>query len=210
MVLQGRSNSSAGNTTLAAGGRSVGFMVPCFVQVFDSYSAYNISTVEVMVSEMDSASASSSILNQLQSVSNPDAMKQALAVASSVMNRVDCSLTPSCAAYNRESCLSTANTCGSCLSGYIGQSGDGNSMCVSESRRTTSIADPSGGTCESDVDCGGWEVCRRCRDGRGARGRRVGHRRRRGGQCSRRRSDARNVRQHRGSRGGGVRPAQQR
>ena len=36
------------------------------------------------------------------------------------MNFVDCSNAPNCAKLNRNLCFKTAGTCGSCLSGFLG------------------------------------------------------------------------------------------
>jgi hypothetical protein len=92
---------------------------------------------------------------------------------------VNCSGSPDCVTLNRKSCVSTAGTCGECLSGYLGESGDANSKCVSLSNihaRSLRRRSPSSGRdsasqitntmttairCITDSDCNEdeWEVC---------------------------------------------------
>jgi len=45
------------------------------------------------------------------------------------LNSVDCSTAPDCAALGRNLCTYTANTCGSCINGFYGVSGDSNTRC---------------------------------------------------------------------------------
>ena len=64
---------------------------------------------------------------------NIDEMWKVLTLSSSLLSVVDCSQAPlGCRlALNRQMCLSTENTCGACLSGYVGLAGDDNSKCFS-------------------------------------------------------------------------------
>ena len=56
-----------------------------------------------------------------------------LGVGSSLLSFVDCSAAPSCSTLNRNICRLTAQTCGSCFDGFIGDVGDHNSPCVTRS-----------------------------------------------------------------------------
>ena len=61
---------------------------------------------------------------------NPSNVVRMVDATLSTMNSVDCSnITVDCTALNRQLCSTTANTCGGCLSGYIGLSGDSNTPC---------------------------------------------------------------------------------
>ena len=52
-----------------------------------------------------------------------------ISLASAYMNSVSCQHAPNCTTLNRNHCLSSENTCGSCLLGYLGNHGDGNTLC---------------------------------------------------------------------------------
>jgi hypothetical protein len=61
---------------------------------------------------------------------NPSSVVRMVDATLSTVNSVDCSnVTVHCTALNRQLCSTTANTCGGCLSGYIGLSGDSNTPC---------------------------------------------------------------------------------
>ena len=64
-------------------------------------------------------------------VGSLDNTKQAIALASSVLNSVNCTGTPNCTALNRRHCSGTSHTCGSCItSRYLGDPGDKNTPCL--------------------------------------------------------------------------------
>jgi hypothetical protein len=63
-----------------------------------------------------------------------------------VLNEKNCSLAPDCASLNREDCSETSHTCGSCLDGYTGISGDSNYACVASGSAVGTI-------CTSDDEC---------------------------------------------------------
>ena len=124
---------------LPAGG-SNGSALTCYGYVYDSYLAKSSGSYSITVNEAAAASVTADNLattfSDLLSTASgePDETKSALAVTTSVLNRVDCSSTPpaTCAALNRDICSSVDNSCGACLTGYI--SGDydyGMSKCVS-------------------------------------------------------------------------------
>lgn len=59
---------------------------------------------------------------------------QVLDVASSSLNAANCTAAPDCTALNRDDCgtdgLREDNTCGECVSGFVGVVGPHNSLCV--------------------------------------------------------------------------------
>ena len=71
-----------------------------------------------------------------------------VALGSTSLNSVNCSLAPDCQSLNREECFSTTHSCGRCVDGFIGEDGDGNSQCYSAASNALEPAD-----CLSDSDC---------------------------------------------------------
>jgi len=88
------------------------------------------------------------------------------ALTSSVVDTsIDCSaaLWSYCSTLHRDNCSETANTCGECLDGYDGKSGDANTVCVyTDGCHMDGTMDGN----ETDIDCGG-SVCAPCADGDG-------------------------------------------
>ena len=65
------------------------------------------------------------------STNSPDQVRSTLAIVSSVLTTANCTLVAyDCQFWNREPCSSISQTCGACLSGYVGQSGPGNTQCI--------------------------------------------------------------------------------
>jgi hypothetical protein len=173
--LKGRSEMLFAETMLPLGSSSNNFLLDCWVGVYDSLGANSSSSVSVRVgfSASSSSISSSSLLEKsttlLSTTSNADANSvssdrklQVVSLLSSILNWKDCSLVPTpCSDLNRNDCSSTINTCGSCLPGYFGVSGDDNSLCVDESSFQTSVsnslAEPR--SCDSNSNCESWESC---------------------------------------------------
>ena len=132
--------SSYIESTLPVGEQNNGFKLSCFLVVFDSLSAsVEVSGVAVVnklvlpASELNTKL--SSAFDDSMSSTDPNVLISFLSVASSMLNFVDCSSSPKCNTLNRYDCKNTANTCGSCLSNYVGISGDSNTPCMDLSRR---------------------------------------------------------------------------
>lgn len=79
---------------------------------------------------------------------DPAAVAFVVAAVSAALNAVNCSVPRKCASINRQECSTTPHTCGPCLGGYIGASGDSNIPC-GEASKLSRI----GERCESNVDC---------------------------------------------------------
>jgi hypothetical protein len=88
-------------------------------------------------------------------------MKQFLAISSSAINRVNCTKAPDCVSLNRQGCSSKDHTCGKCLSGYIGEDGESNNMCIPLTVLGIATASTSGleTSCTQDSDCQVWQYC---------------------------------------------------
>ncbi|KAJ1388429.1 hypothetical protein B484DRAFT_409627 [Ochromonadaceae sp. CCMP2298] len=56
-------------------------------------------------------------------------MSQLIGAAVGTLNAVDCTVPSPCAPLHRRTCQATAGTCGPCLGGYLGLSGDSNIAC---------------------------------------------------------------------------------
>jgi hypothetical protein len=99
--------------------------------VFDSLDGRSESSasVEVLEVELSSNEVRDLLLNSLsESEGNVDEMTKSINLGSSLLNLVNCSGSLDCVTLNRKSCVSTAGTCGECLSGYLGESGGSHFM----------------------------------------------------------------------------------
>ncbi len=125
------------------------------VQVFDSFDAASTSYTGVTVVSNKNLSISDLSADIGMIISNlgggTNAVKTFTSVAISVLNRANCSSAPSCSVINRNPCLEVANTCGSCMEGYVGSYGAGNSYCLlqnassaGERRRLMMLGDNEG------------------------------------------------------------------
>ena len=87
-------------------------------------------------------------------------MKQIVSVSTAAINRVNCTKAPICSTLNRFQCATKDHTCGSCFSGYIGEDGESNSLCVSGTFSAQIFArfDLQNG-CGTFKDCMEWEYC---------------------------------------------------
>ena len=171
VMLRSRSETAYSSSMLPAGQKTSSSTKQVLVgisQVYDSYLASSYVDSEVEVKEKTVQLTAVDILNFVQnsslssSSSSVDEMKQATALVTYLLNKVDCSKAPNCTSLLRKSCSRTTNTCGACLSeSYLGDSGDANTACYSP----LSITTASGGvklvdeskTCNSD--CSGHGLC---------------------------------------------------
>lgn len=181
-VLKSRSEMLFVESMLPSGSSSNNYLLECWVGVYDSLGGTSSTRVSVTVRFPTSSSSmsSSSLLEKSTSLlstsltvgsdsgsssassGSSEKMLQSVSLLSSILNWKDCSRVPTaCWSLNRHNCSSTANTCGSCLSGYLGVSGDDNSPCVDESSYVSSVSDSSSisRSCRVASDCSGWESC---------------------------------------------------
>jgi len=122
-------------------------------------------TLNTEVSTANLTSMASAALSSALIDGDYDSIASTLAVLTSsvVDTSIDCVAAPwsMCMTLNRANCSETENTCGSCMEGYSGKSGDANSACVST---TECNMDGIVGGNETDIDCGGL-YCAPCEDG---------------------------------------------
>jgi hypothetical protein len=163
MVLQGRGQGSVASSTLPAGKLISQYALECVVQVFDALNAMSTASATVRVEPQVNVTAlQSTMRSQLTaSLGNNEATKGLLSVSGAVLNTVSCVLAPACASLNRGACSAVQNTCGECLSGYVGEPGDRNSQCIdtAAAKVLNTGAGSIGDTCTTHADCAGWNLC---------------------------------------------------
>jgi hypothetical protein len=132
-------------------------------QIFDSLDAVNTQQYEVLVQQGLSPQAQDELLDGMLGQLNVssgsvdvDSLKQSIAYATYLMNIVNCSAAPNCTALHRQACSSVANTCGKCISPFIGDSGAANSICVDLNTAISTTTDKS---CTTHSDCSGFDMC---------------------------------------------------
>jgi hypothetical protein len=137
LAVATRQGASKTASLLPAGKESLRNKIECEVRAFNILSAENRATVDVVVSALDDvspqglASLLENLLDEARDDASSDATNQVIAVGSSVLNDVNCSLAPECNALLRHACGKTMHTCGTCLDGHVGDEGDRNTQCFS-------------------------------------------------------------------------------
>ena len=138
LAVQSKSADTNGFSLLPSGLAGDGYNVTCYVKVYDSYGAETLSSHIVKVSLSSQlqavASFSSWAASALKNATpNADALLEVISIAGTVLSRPNCTLSYNCSALHRSDCSTTSFTCGSCLTGYIGNYGHSNSQCYLES-----------------------------------------------------------------------------
>jgi hypothetical protein len=162
LIVRGRAEIAFADTSLPSGGESRDNKVLCTVKVFDFLNAFTVGSEHATVNKLDISSSDFEdlVMNNLNANSGDvDGTKEVVSVATSVANNQECGGLPYVCATElfRDECYDTVNTCGPCLTGYIGTEGDDNSVCVPIATRR-SLSAMTG--CFVDSDCGSaWEYC---------------------------------------------------
>jgi hypothetical protein len=170
LVLQLRSERTSSSSSLPAGDVKNLYAVTTSLIIYDSLNANLTTTATVRVNPrilQNSQTKQDSLLSLLNASESPSV--GTLSLVTGVLNAVDCSTAPNCSLIKRADCATKPNTCGSCLSGFVGEEGDSNSLCVN----TTTFSDSPGtlssfktsswlavsedSTCS--LDCGLWKHC---------------------------------------------------
>eukprot|EP00981_Chlorochromonas_danica_P015923 scaffold14754_cov348-Ochromonas_danica.AAC.1 len=104
----------------------------------------------------------SSLLIEYDNEANSDVSKLLNVLSASVasLNVINCSASPNCADLHRSSCHSIANTCGSCLSGYVSVEEDenNNNPCISYAEISQNFSTATR-KCSSSQSCPSWQYC---------------------------------------------------
>jgi hypothetical protein len=171
VVNRGRSELTHTNAKLPAGQEQDDYVLSLQLEVFDALDASVVSYGSAKVTvgtNLGSGGIGDFVNNALtNSIGFTDDMKQAAAIASSLVNAVNCSSAPNCTDLNRNPCSIITGTCSECKVGFVGELGHKNSLCLYQgefdSRRLSSWTSLStiGAVCFSDNDCnrGQWEAC---------------------------------------------------
>ena len=152
-VLKGADQVTYVTSFLGQGLYSQGYNVTCVCIATDIFGAHaNTTSTVVVLPATVSPSTISLVENGIAAAltqRNPDIVNQLIAAAVGSLNSVDCSAIPySCSSINRQVCASTKNTCGPCLPGFIGPSGDSNVACLPAAK-----AGGTGASCSSNSTC---------------------------------------------------------
>ena len=131
-------NSDGATALLPAGSEGVRYLVNCSVQVFDLYSASAVSSSAVVVRPVSRAESQQFILSTINASSNGLSLGT-INLLGTLLNKVNCSGAPNCGMLYRGPCSTVDHTCGSCLGGYIGESGSHNSPCIIPMERNHSL-----------------------------------------------------------------------
>ena len=136
LVHRSRQELSFASSKLPQGRSSDSNLLLTRVQVFDVLDgkSWSVVSVEVTVKKMSSLEVGSVLSSSLLlSEGDPEAMSKTISLGSCVLNSVNCSGAGNCSSLHRASCGRRSGSCGECLLGYVGESGDANTPCVSMS-----------------------------------------------------------------------------
>ena len=181
LLIKWKSEKSSASSYLPSGADYFNHNVLSILNVYDSLNAMTLSSFTVQVKPISAAHLEfyNALLVSSISSNSIDNTKVAVTLASTHLNKANCTMSVDCSKLNRMYCKSTSYTCGPCKSNYMGINGDSNTPCItlsqiSEIRDTTScisvpnICSPWGtcvnGKCEPvqkhcPNDCSGHGVC---------------------------------------------------
>ena len=171
--IQSISESNTASANLPSGDISNNYSVTCIVRVFDSFQANSTMTRIVYVIPWPNAYNMSKVedyvSNAISSADDVNKIMRVMSLSGYLLNFADCSFAPNCSSLHRASCTNTENTCGECLNGYIGISGDSNDRCwlddKAQSRRllinghNNMLMQSYATFCFSSEDCSSTYIC---------------------------------------------------
>jgi hypothetical protein len=159
MPLAAKSEQPYASSVLAAGPSAAVYVVSCYAEIYDSLGANSSASLNAVVrptADVNQVAYSQALLSTIGAAPTVDGLKRAMAVASTAINAVNCTAAPKCASLNRKECSTVAQTCGPCLAGYLGDSGDQNAQCYLSSVFQTT---PNNIPCTVDASCLSWQRC---------------------------------------------------
>lgn len=160
---------------LASQGNRVTVVVTAADVLESSGSASLTANVRSASVNAETVAATTSAITRAIQDRDPAGLSQLVNAAANSVKAKSCNVAVQCSIRNREGCEDTADTCGPCLSGYVGVEGDSNIPCqqpsvsraVGASCSTSSVC--MSGFCEDGVcadvnkpcpdDCGGRGTC---------------------------------------------------
>jgi hypothetical protein len=159
-VVQSKGLNSVAFALLASGSSSLNYSLTTTFTVYDSLGSSVVQYVSVRVLPTpNETNINATTFGSLAQVfGSVDGMKEVISIVASSLTAVNCTLAPNCTALHRQDCMSTAQTCGGCLSSdYVGVTGDSNEICVLVADYVA--ASIVGADCDSDADCSSWSRC---------------------------------------------------
>jgi hypothetical protein len=145
-VVKSIDQNSYISSTLGQGTKEHGHVVIILASAVDSYGATATTTTTAVVlppsSNAQLLSATTTALSSALALKNPTAVAQVVGSVTPTLNNVNCTVPANCTSIHREVCSRTPQTCGQCLSGFIGFPGDSNVPCLLSSQML-----PIGGGC---------------------------------------------------------------
>jgi hypothetical protein len=153
LAIGDKSTSAFAESSLPAGNTiGAGAAVNCTLQVYDALGAVTETFAQTAVSPVAAADKAQAVQAVVDAGTGSVAStKQIISVVSSTVSAVDCTGAGNCTALHRSSCAATANLCGPCLAGFSGDSGPGNTQCLSAADLSSSA-----GHCTSNAQCASW------------------------------------------------------
>jgi hypothetical protein len=168
-ILRSRSEVSFADLMLPAGRSKENHMVTAVVEVSDPLDATTTATdtiamtYQVLKSARPKTEIAGSIMELINSSAGGSVDEQwaSLSLSVSVMSNAECDSAPDCAALNRHPCSVTDQTCGECWTAasnssvmYIGDAGEGNTLCqsvaITEMSNNASSLHTTEKTCAND------------------------------------------------------------
>jgi len=142
-TIQAKGLSTIAFANLPSGIESSNFEVFSFAYVRDSLTALTQTDTATVSVQLDAGiSSTEAVANVLAdslstalSTTDSNAVAQVVNAAATTLSSVNCSLATNCESLFRSGCTITAQTCGPCLSGFVGEDGDANTACISTVRR---------------------------------------------------------------------------
>ena len=151
--IKPRNINSYASAQLGQGQAATNFLVTGVAIAYDTFFASSTAQTTTVVNPVQSvaalAGALAASLTSAFATGDSNQASQAIAAISSSLSVVDCSLLPApCSSLLRSECVATANTCGPCLAGSLGVSGESNVACASPLSLSR-----VGGACSADASC---------------------------------------------------------
>eukprot|EP00981_Chlorochromonas_danica_P011582 scaffold4106_cov285-Ochromonas_danica.AAC.1 len=152
-LIKGSDAVSYVSTILGQGLASNSYKVTVMVTVSDYLGCASNTSTTVTVSPMSSdksviISTANSLLSLALNGSDSNGLVRTVGAVLPSINVVNCTTAVSCASLNRDTCRYTRNTCGKCLSGYLGTLGDSNLPCLPKSSLLS-----DGEACTTSTQC---------------------------------------------------------
>eukprot|EP00981_Chlorochromonas_danica_P007667 scaffold1845_cov178-Ochromonas_danica.AAC.1 len=131
--------------------------VTCFMDVYDNYGAVQRVNRTITLSSNHSHN-SADVASLSEKLFSHPLNDDLFSIANGILyfEQANCTLAPNCRAMHRFECKSTAHTCGACLDGFIGVSGDDNTICLTPSDAEVLSYDS---LCSSNDDCPSLTFC---------------------------------------------------